>query len=61
MLMDGEVEFIVSGYGSMAALFDFITLLGLATWVDDHHELETLLPKPSEWQRSVGRAIRTML
>lgn len=61
MLLDGEVEFVVSGYGSMVALFDFITLLGLCTWVDDPGELEANLPAPSEWERFVGRLIRTML
>jgi hypothetical protein len=61
MTMDGEVAVVVSRYRSLVSFFDFVNLVALATWVDTLEELQSVLPSAPEWQREVGRVIKTML
>jgi hypothetical protein len=55
MLMDGEVLYCVSGWGSMNGLLDFVFLMGLSEWPKTQEELDTLIPPPSGFQSGMAR------
>ncbi|UCC83208.1 MAG: hypothetical protein JSW46_20025 [Gemmatimonadota bacterium] len=61
MLMDGEVSLVVSGRASLNGLFDFLSLMGGSTWVNDLETLEELLPRHSRFKWRVSRAIKDSL
>jgi hypothetical protein len=61
MLMDGEVALVVAGRSSLNGLYDFLVLMGSATWVDDLGDLEELLPRHSRLKWRISRAIKNSL
>jgi hypothetical protein len=61
MIMDGEVELLISGFGAVVGLEDFLLLPGLSDWVTTEEELQALLPRPSNFRRRIARIIRSAL
>jgi hypothetical protein len=61
MLLDGEVQVVVSGHGAVVGLFDFILMPGLTRWVTNLDELRALLPRPGELMRRLARFIQFAL
>ena len=61
MVMDGEVSVLLSGWSSIIAIIDFISITGQSIWVDDLTELDRLLPGDSGWRRRLGQWIRVVL
>jgi hypothetical protein len=61
MLLDGEVAVVVSGWASIIAVLDFISIMGQSTWVSDLEELEALLPDFERYRRAVGQWLKTLL
>lgn len=61
MLLDGEVELMISGLGIVVGLEDFLLLPGLTAWIETDEELQELLPRPGELRRRIARIIRTAL
>ncbi len=61
MIMDGEVELLVSGFGAVIGLEDFLLLPGLSKWIETEEELQALLPRPSSLRRRLARIIRSAL
>lgn len=45
VLVDGEVSVLVSGSGAARALPDFVSFLGLSTWIEARDELDARLPR----------------
>ena len=61
MIMDGEVELLVSGLGAVVGIEDFLLLPGLSEWIETEDELQVLLPAPSSFRRRIARIIRSAL
>jgi hypothetical protein len=61
MIMDGEVELLISGFGAVVGLEDFLLLPGLSDWIETEEELQALLPRPSNFRRRIARFIRSAL
>ena len=55
MLMDGEVLYCVSGWGSMNGLLDFVLLMGLSEWPKTQEELDELIPPAKGRQTKIAR------
>jgi hypothetical protein len=61
MLLDGEASVLLSGWSGIVTLIDFSLIASLSVWIDDLEMLDALLPPPSEFQRSLARAVRFIL
>lgn len=61
MLMDGEVALVVSGAAGLNALFDYVFLMGSASWLEDRETLDTLLPPYGGFRYRFGRFIKDAL
>jgi hypothetical protein len=58
LALDGEVAFVAAKWTALVGLLDFITITGLATWVDDLETLEELFPGYDGLARRISRFIR---
>jgi hypothetical protein len=54
----GEVAVVVARYGALHGLPDFITLVGLCTWVNDLEQLEELFPRYEGIRRRLSHWMR---
>jgi hypothetical protein len=61
MVMDGEVQITMTGWGSLAGLIDFILIVGLTDWVDTLEELDALLPPPGGMTRTMANFMKLAL
>lgn len=61
MLMDGEIALVVSGAAGLNALFDYVFLMGTATWLEDRETLDALLPPYGGFRYRIGRMIKEAL
>jgi hypothetical protein len=61
MVMDGEVQITMTGWGSLNGLVDFIMLVGLTDWVDTLEELDELLPPPGGMTRTMANFMKLAL
>ena len=61
LMMDGEVLYVTAGRGVLPGMLDLVFLLGISDWVNDAHQLDTLLPPYPEWKRKVGRFMKYAL
>jgi len=61
MVMDGEVAIMLSGWSSIVAMIDLISILGQSVWVDDLEELESLLPDYGFFTRTIGHWVKLAL
>jgi hypothetical protein len=57
-IMDGEATYVVSGIQSMHAYLDFVSILGVTTWVESIEELNELLPEYGGFWYKVGRYLK---
>ena len=60
-VLDGEVLYCIRGPYALWSLLDLMMLGGSTTWVASQAELEVLLPPPGDFQRWIGRRLRTAL
>jgi len=58
LALDGEVALVTSGWKSLSGLWDFITIVGLCSWIDSVEELEELFPGYDGLARRISRFIR---
>lgn len=58
MFMDGEVDLLFSGPGSLVPLVDLIFLEGTTTWLTSQQQLDSLVPPPSEYWRRWARVLK---
>ena len=58
MFMDGEVDLLFSGPGSLVPLIDLIFLEGTTTWLTSQQELDSLVPPPTEYWRRWARVLK---
>ena len=61
MVMDGEVQVTVTGWGTLPGLTDFLMLMALCQWPETQAELDELLPPPGGFTRSMANLIRMLL
>ncbi len=59
--MDGEVLYLVAGSGAMLAYLDFLTILGVTTWVESVEELKELMPRYGGFREWLGRWLKDAL
>jgi hypothetical protein len=58
MVMDGEVQILLSGFASLQGLLDFLVLAGLCEWVETVDELNELLPPYGGINRSLSGFVK---
>jgi hypothetical protein len=61
LALDGEVAVVAAKWKALNGLMDFITVVGLCTWVEDVETLEELFPGYDGLARRVSRWIRMMV
>jgi hypothetical protein len=59
LLMDGEVICLVTYYGAIAGIMDFVGLTGLCKWPETREQLNELLPPYGGTKRKMGRIAKT--
>jgi hypothetical protein len=59
--MDGEVLYVVARSGALLAYLDFLTILGLTTWVESVGELQELMPRYGGFKEWLGRWLKDAL
>ena len=60
-MLDGEVLFLTSGFDSLLGFMDFVTLIGLTTWVENVAWLELFLPRYEGFWFRVGQWFRAAI
>lgn len=58
ILTDGEVSVLVSGRGAARAVPDFVSFLGLSTWIEDRDALDRRLPRYTGLHWWLSRLLR---
>ncbi len=61
MVMDGEVQVLLSGWHSLFGFMDFMLLPGLCEWLETTEELDNLLPPPSGFVRGMAGLMKLTL
>ena len=61
MIMDGEVQILVTQWQTLMGLTDFYILEGLTEWIDDLDRLDELLPPPSGMAKWMANLLRLAL
>jgi hypothetical protein len=61
MIMDGEVQILVTQWQTIMGLMDFYILEGLTEWIDDLDRLDELLPPPSGMSKWLANLLRLAL
>ena len=61
MIMDGEVQILVTQWHTLVGLMDFYILEGLTEWIDDLDRLDELLPPPSGMAKWMANLLRLAL
>ncbi len=60
-IMDGEVLYVVSGFGATVALLDMMNLLLVTTWVEDIETLDELMPTYRGFKYRMSRYMKLAL
>jgi hypothetical protein len=61
MIMDGEVQILVTSWHALVGLMDFYLLEGLCEWIESLERLDELLPPPSGMTRRMANLLRLAL
>ena len=61
MIMDGEVQILVTGWHALPGLLDFYIIEGLTEWIETQERLDELLPPPSGMTKWMSNLLRLAL
>ena len=61
MVMDGEVQILISNWQALYGLIDFVLLPGLCEWLETTEALDALLPPPGGMTRSTAGLMKLSL
>ncbi len=61
MIMDGEVQILVTQWQTLMGLMDFTIIEGLTEWIETQERLDELLPPPSGMTKWMANLLRLAL
>jgi hypothetical protein len=61
MIMDGEVQILVTQWHILSGLLDFYIIEGLTEWIDTQERLDELLPPPGGMTKWMANLLRLAL
>jgi hypothetical protein len=58
MVEDGEALYVVSGASAFIALYDFLYIMGISTWIENAEQIDDMLPQQSGFGQWVGGLLK---